>query len=52
MKPLVLIGLLALAACGADGPPEPVTPGIQTTGTGVSIDVSGSASIGVTGSTF
>ena len=32
MRPLILLGLLALAACGANGAPEPVEPGITITG--------------------
>ena len=33
MKALILIACLtALAACGADGEPEPVEPGISITG--------------------
>lgn len=40
---------LLLAACGQAGPPEPVIPGIETTETGVSIDVSGTAEFGVAG---
>ncbi len=42
--------LAALAGCGAESPPEPVTPGITTSATGVDIDVGGTASIGVSGS--
>lgn len=41
MKWALPILILALAACGADGEPEPVEPGIA---------VSGEARIGVTGS--
>ena len=40
MRRLVLIATLALAACGADGEPEPVPGGIT---------VSGEAKIGVKG---
>lgn len=43
------LALLLLTACGQAGPPEPVTPGIETSGTGVSIGVSGTASFGVSG---
>ncbi|QFU10002.1 hypothetical protein PARPLA_00435 [Rhodobacteraceae bacterium THAF1] len=50
MKPFAVILVLTVAACGADGQPEPVTPGIETTGDGVRIDVSGTATIGVSGS--
>ena len=32
MKRLVIIGALILAACGADGEPEPVPGGITVTG--------------------
>lgn len=41
MKWLALLVALTLAACGADGDPEPVPGGIQ---------VGGSVSIGVSGS--
>lgn len=30
MKPLLILALLTLAACGADGPPEP--PGVTMSG--------------------
>jgi predicted small lipoprotein YifL len=30
MKPLLILALLSLAACGADGPPE--TPGVSMSG--------------------
>lgn len=40
MRALILIGLMAMAACGADGAPEPVEPGIS---------VSGQVKIGVAG---
>ncbi len=40
MRALILVSLLALAACGADGEPEPVEPGIT---------ISGQARIGVAG---
>ncbi|CAM4274236.1 hypothetical protein [Palleronia rufa] len=40
-------GLLLLAACGAAGAPEPVREGI--TAEPVRIDISGTATIGVTG---
>ena len=39
MRTLGLIGFLALAACGADGPPEPVEEAIR---------IDASASVGVT----
>ncbi len=42
MKRLMLAALLALAACGADGPPE-------RPGTGPGITVSGTVEVGVTG---
>lgn len=42
MRCLVLLGLLALAACGADGEPE--TPGIKP-----GLTVSGSVEVGITG---
>ena len=41
MRALAILTLLALAACGADGEPEPVG------GDGSGIVVSGTASIGV-----
>ncbi len=41
MKKLAILLVLAAAACGADGDPEPVPGGIQ---------VGGTASIGVSGS--
>ena len=40
MKRLAILAALVLAACGADGDPEPVPGGIQ---------VGGSVSIGVSG---
>ena len=42
MKRLALLALLALAACGADGPPE--RPGAEP-----GVAVSGTVEIGVTG---
>jgi hypothetical protein len=42
--------IAGLAACGAEGPPEPVTPGITSGGGDVDIAVRGAASIGVAGS--
>jgi len=32
MRALILFSLMALAACGVDGAPEPVEPGITITG--------------------
>ena len=52
MRSLALLTLLLLAACGADGLPEPVTPGIEATEGGVLIDVSGTATIGVSSQPF
>ncbi len=46
---IAALALLLLSACGQAAPPAPVTPGIETRGTGVSIDVSGAAEFGVTG---
>jgi predicted small lipoprotein YifL len=43
MKRLTLLALLALAACGADGPPE--RPGAAEPG----ISVSGTVEFGITG---
>jgi len=40
MRVLILLSILALAACGADGAPEPVEPGISITGQ-VEIGVAG-----------
>jgi predicted small lipoprotein YifL len=41
MRPLILVALLALTACGADGPP--VTPTPES-----SISVTGDVAVGVT----
>ena len=43
----LMVGLLALAACGADGEPE--TPDARSSGPGVSVTVAGTAEIGVSG---
>jgi len=40
MRALIILSLVALAACGADGAPEPVEPGISVTGQ-VKIGVAG-----------
>ncbi|MGI9389495.1 MAG: hypothetical protein ACR2O1_05495 [Boseongicola sp.] len=32
MRTLILLSLMALTACGADGSPEPVEPGVEVTG--------------------
>jgi hypothetical protein len=32
MRALIILSLFALAACGADGAPDPVEPGISITG--------------------
>ncbi|WP_185962052.1 hypothetical protein [Palleronia caenipelagi] len=48
----VLALFLLLTACGAGGPPEPVTDGIEVNDRGVKIDVSGTATIGVSGTKF
>ncbi len=42
MRALILLSLLALVACGADGAPEPVEPGITVTGQ-VKIGVAGTS---------
>ena len=44
MKPLVLIALLALAACGADGEPEPKAKPANS-----GVQIGGEIGIGVTG---
>jgi len=41
MRWLLVVTVLMLAGCGVDGPPEPVKTGVS---------VSGTASVGVTGS--
>ena len=41
MRPLIALAFLALAACGADGEPEPVKGGIT---------IGGEARIGISGS--
>lgn len=43
MKPVLLIAALALAACGADGPPEPPSKSSATPG----LSISGEARIGI-----
>ncbi|EKE44115.1 hypothetical protein OCGS_1631 [Oceaniovalibus guishaninsula JLT2003] len=45
MRGAALLAALLLAACGADGPPEPRPDAIRPAG----IEVSGTASIGVSG---
>lgn len=47
MRCAALATILMAAACGQAAPPAPVTPGIETSGTGVSIDVSGEGKFGV-----
>ena len=46
MKRLALIALVALAGCGADG--DPIRPE-RASGTGVSVTITGTAEVGITG---
>ncbi len=47
MRALIVVGLLALAACGADGAPERPEPRERLSGPGVQLSVTGSAEVGV-----
>jgi hypothetical protein len=47
MRLLAVLGLVALAACGADGEPE--TPERKPAGPGIGVSITGKAEVGITG---
>ncbi|MBV7395447.1 argininosuccinate lyase [Mameliella sediminis] len=47
MRLVAILGLLALAACGADGEPE--APGPKSSGPGIGVSITGKAEVGITG---
>ena len=47
MRALLILSLLTLAACGADG--EPVPPDPKPSGPGISVGITGTAKMGISG---
>ncbi|GGF66688.1 hypothetical protein SAMN05216376_10925 [Mameliella alba] len=47
MRLLAFLGLVALAACGADGEPEP--PDGKPASPGLGVSITGKAEVGITG---
>lgn len=47
MRPLILVALLTLTACGADGPP--LKPTAQGAAPGASVTITGDAAVGMSG---
>ncbi|WP_167645365.1 argininosuccinate lyase [Mameliella alba] len=47
MRLLAVLGLVVLAACGADGEPEP--PDGKPAGPGLGVSITGKAEVGITG---
>jgi hypothetical protein len=50
MTRLLAVSLLLLAACGEEAPPVPKSPRVAATDGGIAINLSGEATIGVSGS--
>jgi len=49
MRKILVMSLLALAACGADGEPVTPDPEPRNSGPGVSVSVTGKAEMGISG---